>query len=268
MTRARARVTKALTAERRARPRPRADNGRRPGPRRDLALSCWGRGASREPAESGTHSPVISCRVSSRPSRGATLARQLAGTALTVLVLSAGACSKKTDDGATTLPRATTTTSTTSLAERYAVPDTITPEYVNDVLAALNHVYGDVVRKRVATQQLSPEDLLPLRAIYLESEFARQSEALAKSPFGSPQDYRSPTGDRRVVVGELLAASPACISAEGTYDFSEVATQPPPPRPVWVTLRPKEAGTDPQRLNPTPWAIAAEELEEHNRCGG
>lgn len=183
-----------------------------------------------------------------------------------MLVLSAGACSKKTDDGATTLPRATTTTSTTSLAERYAVPDTITPEYVNDVLAALNRVYGSVVRTYIETRALQPEDLLPFRAIYYEGEFADQAAALARSPLRPRDQYRPEIGDRRVTVDELLSVSKTCVAMEATYDFSALSEQPAPPSKGWLTLKPKVPSGEATDLNPTPWQISSESNEEENGC--
>ena len=178
------------------------------------------------------------------------------------------ACSNDDPDpGATTLPRATTT-STTSDADRYAIPDTITAEYVNDVLVALNHVYGDVVRKRIETRQLQPQDLIPLRAIYSEAEFQEQAAAIAQSPFRPPEAYQSPIGDRRISVRRVLTATPTCIAVEGTYDFTAILQQAPAPRAVWVTLRLKDAGTDSEGFNATPWSIASEDLAEVNRCVG
>jgi hypothetical protein len=175
------------------------------------------------------------------------------------------ACSSKPDHGATTLPRPTTTTSTTS-AQRYAIPDPITPAYVNDVLAALNHVYGDVVRRQIAVNRLEPQDLVPLRAIYSEAEFKQQAAALAQSPSRPTEAYQAPIGDRRIIIEKLLRVGPACVSAVGTYDFSSILKQAPPPRPVWVSLRPKDAGTDAQHLNETPWLIASEDVTEVDRC--
>ena len=176
------------------------------------------------------------------------------------------ACSNdEPDEGGTRVPRATTT-STTSAAERYAIPDTITPEYVNDVLAALNHVYGDVVRKHISTGELSPQDLVPLRAIYYEAEFQEQGAAIGRSPRLPDEKYASPIGDRRISVDRLLTTRPECVAAEVTYDFSPLLVEAPPPGRGWLSLRPKEAGTDPDGRNPTPWAIASESLSEEDKC--
>ena len=200
---------------------------------------------------------MISCRVSGRRLSAAVLAAGLAFSA---------ACSDdKPDEGGTSLPRATTT-STTSAAERYAIPETITPEYVNDVLAALNHVYGDVFRSYLTSKQLSPADVVPLRAIYSQAEFEEQAAALAKTPLGSPDDYPSPVGDRRITVTRILSTSPTCVSAEGTYDFSAVLKSPPALRSVWLSLRAKDTASDVNTLNPTPWSIATENLTAEDKC--
>jgi len=186
--------------------------------------------------------------------------------ALLALGVLLSACSNDKPDEGTSVPRATTT-STTSAAERYATPETITPEYVNDVLVALNEVYGDVVRKQIQSSQLEPQDLIPLRAIYAEAEFKQQAAALAQSPARPPEAYHSPIGDRRIVVDQLLPATSMCVAVKGSYDFSNILKQPPPPRAVWVTLRPKDAGSDPRGLNATPWHIASEELTKGRLCG-
>lgn len=177
-----------------------------------------------------------------------------------------GACSDKPDEGATSLPRATTTTSTTTLAERYAVPDTITVEYVNDVLAALNHVYGDVVRTYIERRELSPQDLVPLQSIYSEPEFKEQAASIARSPLQPRGEYPPTIGDRKITVDKLLSVSPTCVSIEATYDFTAVAEQSAPPSKGWLSLRPKPTVNEPGGPNPTPWIISSESNDPEDAC--
>jgi hypothetical protein len=186
--------------------------------------------------------------------------------ALVIGAASLAACSNERDEGASSVHRATTTTSTTTLAERYAVPATITIEYVNDVLAALNTVFGGVVRAYIETRTLKPDDLVPLRAIYYEGEFRDQTAALTRSPLKPRDHYRPMIGDRRVTVDRVLTASSQCIAVEATYDFSALSEQPAPASKGWVTLKPKQPDTDPTRRNPTPWQIASESNDPENGC--
>lgn len=180
-------------------------------------------------------------------------------------VLLSACTNDKPDEGGTSLPRATTT-STTSAAERYAVPDAITPEYVNDVLAALNHVYGDVVRKKAIERSLQPTDLIPLRAVFNDPEFEVQAELISKTPPKPLGEYTDPIGERRVTVIKLLTANPDCIAVEATFDYSSLLRHPPAPAVGWITLRHTQTEADPQNLNPTPWSIARDSITEENGC--
>lgn len=181
---------------------------------------------------------------------------------MTVGVLLSACSNDKPDDGATNVPRATTT----SAAERYAIPETITPEYVNDVLAALNRVYGEVIRKKAVEQSLQPADLIPLRAVFNDPEFQAQAELISKTPPRPRSEYQDPIGERRITVVKFLTATSTCIAIEATFDYSALLRQPPAPATGWITLRPTQADADPQNLNPTPWSIASDSVTEENGC--
>ena len=159
-----------------------------------------------------------------------------------------------------------TSTSTTTLEQRYAVPATVTAGYVNDVLVALNRVYGDVVRKQVTSGRFEPADLVPLRAIFSENETFQAGYALTHSDPKPADVYHAPIGDRRMSVIRLLTVRADCISLEALYDFSAVVRNPPAPSSGWISLRPKEPAADPGHVNPTPWMIATEEFRVEDKC--
>ena len=168
------------------------------------------------------------------------------------------------------MPRATTsTTSTTTAEQRYAIPSDpakIDAAYVNDVLAALAHVRGDVFRKYVTTRRFEPQDLIPLRAIYSDAEVQPQAEAMIKTPLGQPEDYQSPVGDQVITVVDLLAVRTDCVSVKVNRDYRAIQKAGKADVKSWISLRPKPANIDPTNLNPTPWVIATERVSEFNGC--
>jgi hypothetical protein len=138
--------------------------------------------------------------------------------------------------------------------------------YVNRVLAALEHVAGDVVRKVVATREFAMEDLIPVRAIYNDPEFEIQSKGFAGLVTFEETSVKKPPGDNVVVVEEVLAVREGCIHARVRRDASQTLVEPPAPVTEFVELRPKQPGADPNGLNPTPWAIEHQEPAMEARC--
>jgi hypothetical protein len=198
----------------------------------------------------------------------------MTGALVVLAALGASACARSgaSDGGATVAKAATTTTSapattsTTTLEQRYAAPATITPEYVDEVLIALNEVYGGVVRKYIETKRFEPSGLVTLRSIYSENEVKQSGFALTRSAPKPRDQYPATIGTRRVTVTRLMTVRPDCVSMEATFDFSAVNLHPPAPSQGWLALRPKDAGADPQGLNHTPWMIAAEEFHAEDTC--
>ena len=198
------------------------------------------------------------------------------GSVLVVAALLAGSCSGGgsggDDDGRSgaTVPEDTASaSSTTTVADgagEFAVPAVIDEAYVNRVLAELDRVQGDVFRRIVATGSFAQSELVPLRAVFNDPELSGQAQGFA-SLVGSIDKAKNPPGDNRTTVVRLLTARPECIYAETTIDLSATVLEPPPPRTAWVALRPSQAGSDPQDLNPTPFSIAAEHTTETNPCG-
>lgn len=148
----------------------------------------------------------------------------------------------------------------------FAVPATIDEGYVTRVLAALDEVQGDVVRRIVETGAFAQADMIPLRAVFLDPELRAQTEGFG-GLVESMDRLRKPPGDNRTTVVRLVTARPDCIYAETTVDVSATVVDPPAPFTSFVALRPSRPGNDPERHNPTPYSIAAEHPEERNPCG-
>ena len=168
-----------------------------------------------------------------------------------------------------TAVEATTTTAAsggTADDPALAVPATIDAAYVERVLAELDRVQGDVFRRIVATGSFAQSELVPLRAVFNDPELSGQAQGFA-TLVGSIDRARKPPGDNRTTVVRLLTARPDCIYAETSVDLSATVLEPPPPRTLWIALRPSQPDSDPQGLNPTPFSIAAEHTAEADPCG-
>lgn len=148
----------------------------------------------------------------------------------------------------------------------FAVPAPIDEAYVERVLQVLDQVQGDVVRRIVETGALTANDRVALRAVFLDPELRAQTEGFA-ALVQSMDRLRKPPGDNRTTVVRLLTARPDCIYAETTVDVSATVADPPPPFTSFVALRPSRPGDDPQDVNPTPYAVAAEHPEARDPCG-
>lgn len=170
-----------------------------------------------------------------------------------VVVLALGACTR--GDGRGTDPTIPTRPVVTSAADPYAIPGVIDAAYVNRVLAALNQIDGDFIRLLVQTRTLGPGARTLVRAIYNDPEFDVEVRSLETLDFSLA---KQPPGNRKSSVTEVVTASASCILAKVRSDYSAVVVTPEdqPGKVEVVTLRPKQAGADPQSLNPTPWAYA------------
>jgi hypothetical protein len=170
----------------------------------------------------------------------------------------------KEEPAAVTVPESVATT-TAAAADEYAIPAQIDEAYVNKVMAALEHVQGDVVRKIFTARAFAQEDLVPLRAVFHDPELSAQAQGFARLP-SSADRARNPVGDNITTVVRLITVRADCIYVEVLRDYSQTVIDAPAPSPAFVTLRPSQPGTDPRDLNPTPWSIDAERQEDENRC--
>ncbi len=187
-------------------------------------------------------------------------------TAVLLIVLFLAACSGKSRDATptTSAPPPPTTAATvqatppsTALPNPDVIPPVITAAYVNAVFAVLNHLNGDAVRALVASKRVTPTVKLYLRAAYNDPLYAEEVTIAQQSIDGSLSNVRSPPGDILTIVQRLISATPTCIFAETRSDFSNVVrVSTTPAASEYFSLSLKQKGTDPHRVNRTPWAFA------------
>ena len=138
------------------------------------------------------------------------------------------------------------------------IPAVITPAYVNAVFKVLNHIDGNATRLLAAERVVTPAVRSDYRAIFNDpmypTELASAGESIQQ---GAIENVRSDAGDAVTTVVQLVTASSRCIFAQTRTDLSEGFIQPRPrPASEYYELAPKQRGSDPERLNPTPWAIS------------
>jgi hypothetical protein len=133
----------------------------------------------------------------------------------------------------------------------------ITVAYVNAVLAVLNHIYGNATRTLRATHEVNADVKADLRAIFNDPLYSQQVEGATLSLQGAINNVRPTAGDGLTVVKSLITASPVCIFVETTTTLSAVLVHTTPTAASeYYELAPKQHGSDPGDLNPTPWSFA------------
>jgi len=127
---------------------------------------------------------------------------------------------------------------------------------VNRVLAALDGVMGDLQRILMRERRITPEVTDRLRAIYAGPELLNHIDAFRADVANGLAAYKDPPGNRVSTVSRLITASPICVFAEVTRDYAPVTSgPPPPPSSLFVVLVAKAEADDPRQLNPTPWTM-------------
>lgn len=126
---------------------------------------------------------------------------------------------------------------------------------MNQVLAALDGVMGDLQRILVRERRITPEVTDRLQAIYTGPELLNQIDAFRADVANGLSGYKAVPGNRVTTVSRLITVSPICVFAEVVRDYSPIAEGAPPPRSLYVVLVEKHEADDPHRLNPTPWAM-------------
>lgn len=144
--------------------------------------------------------------------------------------------------------------STTSTSVDYSVPAVIDVAYVEKVMEALDHVYGDAIRILAREREITKEFLEHLAAIYTPSQFEFTQRLWVRDVAAGLEGLRANPGDPRTAVLELLRAERRCILARVDRDFSPANSAPDRPTPQeYVALVPV---IDHARHNPTPWTIS------------
>jgi hypothetical protein len=151
----------------------------------------------------------------------------------------------------------TTPVGQTTLPNPDVVPPVITVAYVNAVLVALNHVYGNATRALRSSHAITPQVMRDLRSIFNDPLYNQQIQAAGVSLHGAIDNVRPNAGDGTTVVTHLISASPRCIFIETSTDLSRVLVHlTPQAASEYYELAPKNSKNDGSRLNPTPWAFA------------
>lgn len=127
---------------------------------------------------------------------------------------------------------------------------------VNRVLAALDGVMGDLQRILMRERRITPEVTERLKAIYAGPELLNHIDAFRKDVAEGLSGYKDPPGNRVTTVSRLITVSPICVFAEVTRDYAPVTAGPAPKASsLFVVLVSKTEADDPRRLNPTPWTM-------------
>ena len=162
--------------------------------------------------------------------------------------------SAATTVAATTLPAVTTTSGTGINPD--VIPSVITVPYVNAVFKVLEHLDGDVSRSLLAAGRLTPSATSYLRSIFNDPLYAKEVTISKQSIAGDTSNVRRPPGDVVLKVVDLVSASPTCIFASTSADYSAVLIKPEtPPASAYIGLDLKQVGANNGSFNPTPWAI-------------
>lgn len=130
------------------------------------------------------------------------------------------------------------------------------PAAVNDILAGLDGVMGDLQRIVVRERQITPDVTDRLRAIYAGPELLNQIDAFKADVASGLVGYKPVPGNRVTTVSKLITVSPICIFAQVQRDYSPVTVGVAPrPTTLYVVLTTKDENDDPKHLNPTPWTM-------------
>lgn len=169
-----------------------------------------------------------------------------------VLLAACGGKAKSSDD---TLPPEPKTTTTTGVS--YDVPATIDQAYVQKVMQALDHVYGDAIRELKQTGQLDAKFQTLMLSIYTQHFYGLTTQAWAKEAAANLASVAATPGDPVTTVDRVIRADRECVFFAVTRNLQPLHSTPvekTPPR--YIALVPKPAGAAGLTANPTPWAMS------------
>lgn len=156
-----------------------------------------------------------------------------------------------TDD---TLPPPATVTTTT--VPSYDVPAVIDVAYVERVMKALDHVYGEGVRHLARTRVVDEEFSKYMVAIHNPRIFGLVQDLWVKIQAKDFAGLAAEPGDPVTRIDKLLRADRECILIEGDRNFTPLHTADDPTNHQrFVALTPLQANRNPGSRNPTPWTI-------------
>ncbi|MDQ3756591.1 MAG: hypothetical protein M3394_01920 [Actinomycetota bacterium] len=169
---------------------------------------------------------------------------------LLLAVVLLGGCSGGRDDD--TLPPPASSSTTVD----YSVPAVIDVAYVEKVMEALDHVYGDAIRILAREREITPEFLEHLAAIYTEQEFRIAERAWVQDVAGGLPNLRHAPGDPATTVKEALRLDSHCVLIAVDRHFRQSRSNETDTPQKYLGLVPKVPNRDRQNLNPTPWMIS------------
>ncbi|MDQ1515521.1 MAG: hypothetical protein QOE80_1351 [Actinomycetota bacterium] len=147
--------------------------------------------------------------------------------------------------------------STTSTTVSYAVPATIDAAYVEKVMKALDHLYGDAVRQLVTDHAMSDRFIKQLLALYSKTPFEGYQVVWRKSLNDGLKSIAPQPGDPLTHIQAVLQASPTCVVVQVDRDLSPTLARRQDESPQrFVALIPKDPARDPLIANPTPWTMS------------
>ncbi len=153
----------------------------------------------------------------------------------------------------TTLPPRVSTTASTVVD--YSVPEVIDAAYVEKVMAALDHVYGDAIRILAHERKITQDFLERLGAIYGDRFFRIAQRSWGEEIHQGLATLAAVPGDPRTTVGQILSASQECIVAAVRRDFSPIRAGEPASTPQrYIALVPRN--TSVKTVNPTPLILS------------
>ena len=167
-----------------------------------------------------------------------------------VVLLAVPACTNHASSGAQPLPSVTPG----ATAEESAL---------NAVLAGLDGVMGDLQRILVRERRITPEVTDRLRAIYTGPELLNQIDAFKADVAAGLTGYKSNPGNRVTTVSRVVTATSECVLAQVDRDYSPVTQGARDARAsLYVILVPKRDTDDPRHLNPTPWTMLYDGVQD------
>lgn len=168
-----------------------------------------------------------------------------------VAALLLGACNGGDGDDDDTLPPPVSTT------VDYSVPEVIDVAYVEKVMEALDHVYGDAIRILAREREITKDFLEHLAAIYTPSEFELVQDVWVKDVASGLEGLLPTPGDPVTTVVRMVRADSDCIVSAVTRSFAATREQTDPPsQQRFIALIPKPDTQPNDSLNPTPLVLS------------
>ena len=174
------------------------------------------------------------------------------------LVVLAACSSGSKPGGSATVPSAAATAASTT-ADPWAIPSTITPAYLDRVLAELNHIDGNAFRDARAHNAVTQTYVADERAIRASPHEIQLREDLVNKDVAIHwAGVANVPGDRRMTATSILTEAAPCVLAAVSVDFAPITVGPPQKYPPWYVALVPRASTD---INLTHWALADDGFE-------